>query len=284
MLISDPLALSNEQKRLVQADLHFGRSAQRNVDPEALLRYYKRAFVDVIHGFRSDRTIGTIADIGSGYGWLSFAVACATDCRIIAVDNDQGRQQAAQRIAGILGISQRIEWRLGSLGRLPLGDKEADAVFCIEVIEHAAVDPAIMRDLGRVTSDLLIVTSPNKLFPVINHDTRLPFCHWLNNGARDRYAALFSRSDLQDGNQFWRPGQMISELQDFDRVSRFLHFPSYREYQAVRLSSAEASPDVGFPWRQIRDAYFRCAATAGKRSIYLLPNIASTFRRRPVAG
>jgi hypothetical protein len=284
MLISDILALSEEQKRLIQADPHFGRSAQRNVDPEALLRYYKRAFVDVVNGFPSDRTIGTIADIGSGYGWLSFAVAFATDCRIIAVDNDRAPQQAAQRIAGILGSRPRIYWRLGSLGSLPLGDKEADAVFCIEVIEHASVDPAIMRDLGRVTSDFLIVTSPNKLFPVINHDTRLPFCHWLPNGARNRYAALFARTDLQDGNQFWRPGQVISQLKDFDRVSRFLHFPTYRDYQAVRLSSAEASPTGGFSWRKIRDAYFRCVAAAGQRSIYLLPNIASTFRRRPVTG
>jgi SAM-dependent methyltransferase len=243
------------------------------------LRYYKNSYVDGLRAFQHARPIHTIADVGSGYGWLSFAFACSTDCRIIAVDINEERLDAARRIADILGVRQRIEWRLGGLGKLPLGDKEADATFCIEVIAHVSVDPMILRDLGRITNDLLIVSSPNKIFPMINHDTGLPFCHWLPNQARDFYARCFGRTHLQAGNHFWTPDQMISALKDFDRISKFLHFPTYRKYRAAQCLPGLTGTGTRARFQHLRSAYFRVVAASGAKSVYLLPNIASTFRR-----
>jgi 2-polyprenyl-3-methyl-5-hydroxy-6-metoxy-1,4-benzoquinol methylase len=279
MLITDLPTITARQKARILADRHFGNSALRNIDPEHLLNEYKSLYVDCLRPFGHARPIHTVADIGSGYGWLSLAFAFSTNCRIIAVDPDEARLEAARRIAEILGVRHRIEWRQGVLGKLPLGDNEADAAFCIEVIEHVSADPVILRDLARVTNDLLIISSPNKNFPVINHDTGLPFCHWLPDRARDFYARCLGRSHLQAGNQFWTPGQMISALQDFDRVSKFLQFHTYQDYRAAQRSSERSGAGSRAGYRYLRDAYFRFAAIWGAKSVYLLPNIASTFRR-----
>ncbi|HEY8288647.1 MAG TPA: methyltransferase domain-containing protein, partial [Acetobacteraceae bacterium] len=167
----------------------------------------------------------------------------------------------------------------GGLPDLPLTDREVDVTFCVEVIEHAGNRPEIVRELGRVTRDLLVISTPNRNFPVINHDTRLPFCHWLPLPIRTHYAALFGRKHLQEGNLFWSLAMISAALPDFERESRFLQFSTYRQFLAAdrrvyRL--ANSFPPIG---RVLRRYLLGISALIGRRSIHLLPNIASTFRR-----
>jgi SAM-dependent methyltransferase len=275
--------ISAQQRQAILSVPHFGDSDYAGWDLEKMLESYIVCFVEQVLGFEQDRKIGSVADIGTGYGWLAFAFALRTKAKIIAMDVSEPRLLAAKRIAEILAIPEgRIEWRVGSLGNLPFADREVDAALCIEVIEHTGDDPDLLRDLGRITDDLLVVTTPSKSFPIIRHDTCLPFCHWLSPRLRNPYASAFGRRHLQDGNRFWTASKLLSALDDFERVSSFLQYRTYRHY--LDAERRVAAPSRGFrsALSRAKELYYFGASQAGRGSIYLLPNLASTFRRRVV--
>lgn len=272
--------ISEAQREAILRVPHFGGSHYAVWDLNDNLNFYMFHFVEPFLA-RADRSdVGVVADIGAGYGWLAIAFALRTSVRIVAIDMNEPRLVAAQRIAAILGVADRIEWRAGAAGALPLADQEADATYCIEVVEHTGKDPDVIRDLGRVTRNTLVITSPNRLFPVIHHDTSLPFCHWLPLPMRDLYASVCGRKNRQDGNLFWSPGELMGLLDDFERISSFFQFADYGAYaRAMRALAAERRGRQRLP-TAARDGYYRLASMAGRNAIYLLPNLASTFRRR----
>jgi 2-polyprenyl-3-methyl-5-hydroxy-6-metoxy-1,4-benzoquinol methylase len=270
-----------EVKKLHEVS-HFQQSQYSRRNVQIIFGWYVTHFCEQVFKFERDVKIRSIADIGTGYGWLAIAFALKTDVRVVAVDPDEGRLDAAREIADVFGVAERIDWRQGSLGSLPFDDREVDAAFCIEVLEHTGNRSDVVRDLARITRELLFITTPNKIFPIIQHDTRLPCCHWLPPGRwRDWYAGACGRRALQENNQFWSPQRLIATLPDFERESRFLHFQSFRDY-------VEAKDQLYVRERRARElakkaqrGYYRAVSWAGSGSIYMLPNLASTFRRRP---
>jgi len=266
--------VSDEQAASIRMVEHFRNSEYRQLDLNQVLDEYVADFVEPLR-----RLVGSpraVADIGTGYGWLALAFALSTEARITAVEYDAGRMAAAQRIADILGVGHRIEWLCASIARLPIPDRAMDAVFCIEVIEHTGVEPAYVAELCRICNDVLVITTPNKLFPVIGHDTELPFCHWLPLRVRDVYAAACGRSARQDNNLFWSPSRLLASATGFQRESRFMQFSSYADYRRTRAVRGARS-GLG---RRCLDGYLALAAGLGRYSLYALPNLASTFRRR----
>jgi ubiquinone/menaquinone biosynthesis C-methylase UbiE len=261
--------LSEAQLTAIRQVDHFRCSGYRDADLNRLLDDYMRDFVDPL--LRLNASPRAVADVGAGYGWLALAFALRTEARIVAVEYDGGRLQAARRIAAIAGVAERIEWMQASIADLPLPDRSMDAVYCIEVIEHTGVDTAFVDELCRIGADVLVITTPNKLFPVINHDTALPFCHWLPPRARDLYAAAFRRRHRQENNLFWSASRLLGSVQGFERVSRFMQFNDFAEYRDRRTP--------GGPAARCLHAYLALAACFGRHAIYMLPNLASTFRR-----
>lgn len=262
--------ISEEQIAALRRLDHFGDSSYRQLDLNKLLDEYMQDFIEPLLGLSG--TPRTVADVGTGYGWLAIAFAMRTEARVIAVEYDGARLEEARRIAGILGVEHRIEWLQASIADLPLPDRSMDAVYCIEVIEHTGVQADFVRQLCRISNDVLVITTPNKLFPVINHDTALPFCHWLPFRARDWYAAAFRRRDRQHNNLFWSPAELLGSVAGFRRVSRFMQFGSYAEYRALHAGR-------GGLGRRLLAVYLALAACLGSKAIYALPNLASTFRR-----
>jgi SAM-dependent methyltransferase len=272
--------ISDEQQKAILRVPHFGQSHYASWDLNDNLDFYMFHFVEPYLARPEDAGIRVVADVGAGYGWLAIAFALRTRLRIVAIDVNAPRLVAAERIARILGVADRIDWRVGAAGSLPLGEQEADLTYCIEVVEHTGKDPGVIRDLGRVTRGALVITSPNRLFPVIGHDTCLPFCHWLPLPMRDLYASLFGRKKYQDGNLFWSPGELAAILADFERISSFFQFADYNEYaRAARALAAEQRAPRSRS-KAARDRYYRLASLAGRSAVYILPNLASTFRRR----
>ncbi|MDR3531669.1 MAG: class I SAM-dependent methyltransferase [Rhodopila sp.] len=272
-------ALTADQIARIRTVSHFKDSRDAAQNLGVLYISYVSAFVDLLKIYPLARKPRVIADIGTGYGWLAIALARQTDARIIAVDNDGARMNAARKIADILGVEHRIDWRIGALPHLPIADQEADVTFCVEVIEHVDNRPEIVRELGRVTRDHLVVTSPNRNFPIIRHDTGLPFCHWLPAHVRDWYAALCGRSHLQHGNLFWSPGMVSAALPEFERASRFLQFLSVKHFfeSEVQIYNAARIPTP--MTRLARRLVLGACGLLGKNAIHLSPNLASTFRR-----
>lgn len=138
----------------------------------------------------------------------------------------------------------------GALGALPLPDACADIVYCIEVVEHVRRDEGALRDLARISRDIVILTTPNLRFPVIAHDTELPFCHWLPPSWRVPYARMFKRTDREN---------------DF-----LATFPFKLPYIGRGL--------VEHPGR-LQGLYYRVAARLGGASRFVLPNLACCLRR-----
>jgi hypothetical protein len=199
---------------------------------------------------------------------------------VIAVDADAARLAAGQEIAGIMGIGDRIDWRHGKLGQLPLGDKEADVVYCIEVLEHVYRDENALPDLARVSADLVILTTPNLLFPIISHDTRLPFCHWLPIPARRMYAKLFGREKHEVDNLFWSPFSLNKHFVDFRPISPWLHYASYEKYLETFPFYLPYGTGhyVSGPGRA-KDLYYRAVSKLGMFSHWIVPNLANVYRR-----
>jgi 2-polyprenyl-3-methyl-5-hydroxy-6-metoxy-1,4-benzoquinol methylase len=274
-------SLSDDQKQAIRAVPHFSRGVYRDIDLDGAIDYYRRRYVEPLGAFTGLGPKDVVADIGTGYGWLAIAFALHSPAQIIAVDMDEARLDAAQRIADILGVADRIDWRVGALGKLPLGDREARIAYCIEVIEHIGRSRPAVRDLGRVTGEMLVLTTPNLYFPIIAHDTGLPFCHWLPLSWRARYAALCGRTGRENTNLFWSPRSLKRELPAFRVVSRFLHYASRSDYLATFPIYV---PYLGGGLRRrdgrLKSLYYRAAATLGRQSLYVMPSLACTLRRK----
>jgi len=272
--------VSDEQEHAIRAVPHFARSIYRDMDTNGALDFYLRRYIGPLGAFIDIRADDVVADIGTGYGWLAIAFALCTPARIVAVDDDEARLEAARTIAGILRVAHRIDWRLGALGQLPLVDREARVAYCVEVIEHIGRSRPAIRDLGRICDEVLVITTPNLLFPIIAHDTRLPFCHWLPLGLRARYAALCGRTSSQHSNLFWSPMGLLRELPDFRVTSRFLHYSSRRDYLATFPFYL---PYVGGGMRRgdgyLKSIYYAAASLLGRYSLYVMPSLACTLRR-----
>jgi len=273
--------LTTEQAQAIRAIPHFSRGVYRDIDLDGTIDFYRRRYVEPLGAFTGLGPEDVVADIGTGYGWLAIAFALHTPARIIAVDMDEARLDAARRIAGILGVDHRIDWRVGKLGELPLANGEARVAYCIEVIEHIGRSRPAVRDLGRVAAEMIIITTPNLYFPVIAHDTGLPFCHWLPLPQRARNAKLCGRDARENNNLFWSPRNLLAELPAFRVVSRFLHFASHRDYL---VTFPIYVPYVGGGMRRrdgrLKSLYYRAVSMLGRHSLYAMPSLACTLRRR----
>ena len=270
--VARPRWVSREQEAAIRDVEHFKHSEYLALDLDSLVDEYVRGFVEPL--LRLAGMPDTVADVGAGYGWLALAFALRTSARITAIEYDAARIVAARRIAAILGVEHRIDWVEASIAELPLPERSMDAVYCVEVIEHTGVRQEFVAQLCRISRDVLVITTPNKLFPIINHDTALPFCHWLPLRARDVYAAAFHRRGRQDNNRFWSPSRLLGSVAGFRRVSRFLQFDSYAAYREAYADTQQRSLA-----RRCLQAYFALASRLGMRAVYVMPNLASTFRR-----
>jgi SAM-dependent methyltransferase len=256
-----------------------GEEEQYRDQSDTLLLHYQSHFVDLIRAYAAaDRPVVTVGDIGTGDGWLAVALALFTPYRVIALDLNPQRLWRTRRFARMAGVAERIEWVSGSVSRLPFADRAIDVSFCVEVLEHATDQGDAVRELARVTRQLLVMSTPNQLFPILGHDTRLPFCHWLPLNWRDRYATAMGRRDQQEGNRFLAPVDLTSGLAGFRRVSAFLQFPSYAAYRQARGYPAGCSQAARLT-RFGRDTYLAAAGRVGYRGMHLMPNLASAWLR-----
>ena len=275
--------ITADQKARIARVGHLAANAYRDLDLDGTLEFYRRRYVVQAERFRTIDANTRILDIGAGYGWLALAFALGTPAHVTAIEVDAERLAAGREIAGILGLSDRISWRGEPLGAIGLPDGSADIVYCVEVLEHVGGDPRAVRDLARLSTDLVILTTPNGWFPAVAHDTRLPFAHWLPKDARHAYARALGRDKGEIDNHFWSPVAIDRELREFDVVSGFLHYRSLADYLATYpfyLPYLDGgSLEQTRPGR-LKLAYYRLASTLGRHSRYVLPNLAAVYRRR----
>ena len=267
---------------------HLRRSRYRDLDVEGTLQYFFKRYVEPLRAV-FDLASCTALDCASGYGWLAFSYVLSGGRGAIAMDLDLPRLQAAKAIAAILDVADRIVFAHASLTRLPLEDRAVELALSVETLEHLGGGDSAragVSELGRVASRGVLITTPNKLFPLVSHDTRLPFVHWLRAGRRRPLTKILGRAGTDYGNEFLTPSDLGPLAGAFRRVSRCLTFPGVGEFCGqYPLYLPYLGTDRHWKPRPppAQVLYYRAAsAILGTRSHWIMPNLAGVYiRDRP---
>ncbi|MGH6979688.1 MAG: class I SAM-dependent methyltransferase [Stellaceae bacterium] len=258
----------------------------RDLDCELTLDYMRRRFVAPL-AKHLDINAATMLDCAAGFGWLSFAYLLAGGKHAVLVEMDDERLDAARAIASRLGVERRCTFVPARIQDIDLGDDGVDIFASVETLEHVGRENigASIRNMARTASRAVVLTTPNFLFPKVAHDTELPLAHWLPAGLRRRYAASKGRAAMDRGNQFLLPWHLaplaakfrpISRYQTFETATEYDRFyPHYMPYGAVEAQRYRTSPKRGQ-----RALHRALAATLGRYSFALAPNLASVWLRR----
>lgn len=116
--------------------------------------YTKRMALEAVHRAAGSARLGTVADIGGGWGELSLALAPRADKVYLL---DYAPPPAA-------GLPANVEPRQADLNRpWPLPDASVDFALSTEVIEHVENPRFFLREMTRVVrpGGHLFLTTPN---------------------------------------------------------------------------------------------------------------------------
>ena len=220
-----PLAQPEDHKDALH---YLYNSTYGGFDWELTLDYMTRRYIQPL---RREFDLETMhfADCAAGFGWLSFAYLRAGGKHATLVEPDALRLDAARAIAARLGLSSRCTFISSTLESAPLESKSIDIFASVETLEHVGQTniAACVATIVRCARHGIFITTPNALFPVVAHDTRLPFAHWLPKPLRRRYAAWFNRLEQEEGNDFLAPSDfaLLKVFQACRSVSNFFKLP-----------------------------------------------------------
>jgi len=275
---------SDEQAARMRAIPEFAANPYGFLSPAETLDYFQRKYIANLRSY-CDISRSVLVDCGCGHGWNALAYLLHGGWKAIGVDTDEIRLGVAKRFAEILGLSDRSLFCCASIAALPFADRSVDIFSSIETLEHlSGAANGALREIARTADSLVLVSTPNKAFPVVAHDTRLPLAHWMPPRFRKYYARLFRREDRDAGNLFVTPWQIVRAFSDFQLASNFLGFRSYAEYSAMYphyLPYIGGGHRANLPWIQ-RTFYSMSFRVLGRRSFYVLPSLTGIFRRRHV--
>lgn len=267
-----------ERMRCVPA---FANGPSSHIEPDRALDYHRRKYVVNLKRYCDVRS-SILLDCGCSMGWLVLAFLLEGGKKAIGIDLNEQALRAASEFAGVLGLKDRAQFCRASVTALPLAYRSVDASTCIETLEHLHGDAdGALSEIARVTRNLALVATPNKLFPVIAHDSRLPLAHWMPAGLRKHYVRLFRRSDCDEGNTFVSPLQVKRNLSGFRLVSRFLGFASFSDFAQCYphyLPYPGAGRERNLP-RSQGVCYSLIDNLCGSTSFYLLPSLTGIFQR-----
>ncbi len=210
---------------------YFQESIYANLDIEGTLDFFIRRYINPLSK-HFDISTTTALDCGTGFGWFSIAYLMEGGKSVIAVDLDQDRLNEAKNIADIFSVSNRIEFIAAAIQDIPLVENSVDIFISIETLEHVGKEniKSALLQISDIASRGVLITTPNKFFPVIAHDTRLPFIHWLSPRKRGKYAKLFGRESWDHGNDFVSPSNLRILFEKFEPSSSCLTFADYKSY------------------------------------------------------
>ena len=163
-------------------------------------------------------------------------------------------------------------------------DEEVDMMGAQEVARTLNdKDTVIIVDVTATptSKDLVIFTTPNLWFPVIAHDTQLPFCHWLPIPIRKAYAKLFNRDKGEVDNLFWSPYSIRVNMKGFKPVSKWLHYSSYQKFLDtfpfyLPYGTGVNVRKMGFS----KKTYYDIISKLGIYSHWFAPSLAYVYKRK----
>lgn len=217
-----------------------------------------------------------IADLGTGYGFLSLAAA-QRGADVLALDADPKRVEEVRRRATELGVAIRaLE---ANLLAPPAGLGTVDAAFLIGVVEYAglwddAAEPSeLQRRIFRTAYDLLepggvlVFGSKNRLWPrfvVGDVHTQQPLVNALPRRLADRLSRRMSGAPYRHHIHGPRGWETLLERAGFRETTTYLPYFSYQfpllmpqrptfgdapQLRRVALAPQEHDAALSGPWR-----------------------------------
>jgi Methyltransferase domain len=280
------IQISQIETNRIRSVPHFRNSIYGDLRIGATLEFFTRRYVKPLANY-FDIADSMVVDCACGYGWFGIAYLLAGGKKVIAVDTDTQRLLAAKEIARILTVGNRMAFINSEIQNIPLGPNEVDIFVSIETLEHIGRDniSAALRRIKEVAAKGVIITTPNKLFPVIAHDTSLPFIHWLPVKRRRLYARLFGRDRLDKGNEFLTPMDLNILREKFKPASSCLTFGSFEEYRNHFPCYQPYGSDDGQRFQtgpsSLKALYYNIASRMlGAYSFWVMPSLSRVFVRR----
>ena len=261
-------------------------SVYRNLNIEGTVDFFTRRYVQPLAN-AFDISTSTVVDCAAGFGWFSIAYLLGGGKAAVAVDINSRRLEAAKEIARLFCVADRMEFICSSIDNIPIETDEVDILVSIETLEHVGIKTAraALRGIRNMASKGVLITTPNKFFPVVAHDTRLPGIHWLPPSKRRTFAELFGREEMDRGNEFLSPLDLNILLDKFRPLSTCLTFQSYNEFRDhypfyLPYGRNEAARFRRRPSATVSTYYKFASAIFGSYSFWVMPSLSHIFVRR----
>jgi hypothetical protein len=171
--------------------------------------------------------------------------------------------------------------------RLTLDSDSVDIFASVETLEHVGGDNirACIEIMARAARQAVLVTTPNFIFPMVAHDTHLPFAHWLPAALRRPYAHAFGRAHRDRGNAFVKPWQLRPLRRKFRSVTRYQTFATANEFRELYPYYLPYGTDEQRRYRQkpavgLTLLHRMLGAAFGSRAYALAPNLAAVWIRQ----
>ncbi len=114
----------------------------------------------------------TFADIGGAEGYTANLVRTIFNAEVTSTDLSENACKIASELFNIRAIPADIH-------KLPFNDNEFDTVLCSETIEHVTDYKRAIRELLRITKNVLIITVPHESEKTVakNITKKIPHAH-----------------------------------------------------------------------------------------------------------
>ena len=276
------ILISPDQRAAIQQVPGFSESTYKNIDVAGALDFFKRRYVDQLAKY-IDIENSPLCDCAAGYGWLSFAYVLSGGHSAVVVEYNSARLQSAKRIAEILNITDRCSFVCAGLHAMPFPRDCFKVLASVETIEHVGGHRIAIsiQEMDRIATQIILLTTPNKLFPIDLHDTSLPIAHWLPKRARHYYAKI-CRAQRSLYNDFVSPMDLNPLRRTFTPVTSVQTFSnmrdwraSYPHYSPYGSGSKKKQPPLGYK------IYLRITSTIMGHNAYMVnPNMSCIWRSR----
>jgi S-adenosylmethionine-dependent methyltransferase len=218
-----PSALLRNQVRIGPAELkkleasirehyHTGWRSEGNYSPAAYaadLEDHLRGRLEddrLFHVPWFDRTVtlrdARVLEIGCGTGSATVALA-EQGARVCGVDIDAGALQVARDRCALYGLpAEFIHGNAATIASV-LRPRKFDLVIFFACMEHMLYEERIeclgaYLDMLPAGAFLSVVGTPNRLWYMDNHTSRLPFFHWLPDRLAFEYAKFSARANFRE--------------------------------------------------------------------------------------
>jgi cyclopropane fatty-acyl-phospholipid synthase-like methyltransferase len=264
---------------------YFNQGMYGDLDWSATLDFMNRRYVQPLKQHLNIQNM-TLADCAAGFGWLSFAWLQGGGGHAVLIEPDAPRLKAAQAIATQLGLQDRCTFINAVLQDCDLSVHRIDVFASIETLEHVGRPniASCIQTMMATKPQALLITTPNFHFPVVAHDTRLPFCHWLPQQWRVPYAAAFNKTQQNEANDFVKASDLapltthykpVTRFQTFNTFAEFLAFyPHYLPYGAAAHRMRQA------PSKALKCFVWLAGTLLGTRAWRCSPNLGAIWVKR----